>query len=227
MTGNLISEGGSRPSLPLLDRCEKYLVEADVTSWIAWSGKIGRIHPAIIAFINDNPNMLMGAVNPEEQYADTSPRGWARASHIIYQGEARGWDTDLLNNKVHGCVGKQAGMAYKNYYAFYQELLPLIADIFNGQNVVSEYNQLSPSKRLIACMIACARLATQLDQSPEGVFPPSVKYVGKFFANVDFENVLVGVRSQITVDRIVKYNLDDHKDWATILTMIQEQVTVK
>ena len=44
MTGNLISEGGSRPSLPLLDRAEKYLVEADATSWLESEGS-SRISP--------------------------------------------------------------------------------------------------------------------------------------------------------------------------------------
>jgi hypothetical protein len=225
MTGNLISEGGSRPSLPLLDRCEKYLVEADVPSWLNWSGKSGKIHPSITAFINDNPTMLMGAVDPEDRYADSSPRGWARASNIIYQGEKRGWDINMLNHKVHGCVGKQAGILYKNYYAYYQELLPLIAKIFDGENVKREYNELDTSKRLITCMIACARLAAQLDKVEDGgPLPPAVKSIGKFFSNVDHENVLVAVRSQIQVARLVKFNLDDHPDWEAILNMINDKV---
>lgn len=65
MTGNLISEGGSRPSLPLLDRAEKYLVEADVNSWLDWAGKSGRIHPSVSAYIHDHPKDLFGAVDPE------------------------------------------------------------------------------------------------------------------------------------------------------------------
>ena len=76
MTGNLVSEGGSRPSLPLLDRSEKFLLEADAALWLDWAGKMGHIHPSITAYINDHPNDLFGAVDPEDRYADASPRGW-------------------------------------------------------------------------------------------------------------------------------------------------------
>jgi hypothetical protein len=112
MTGNLISEGGARPSLPLLDRAEKYLVEADATSWLTWAGKKGHIHPSITAYINDNPKDLFGDVDPQDRYADPSPRGWARASEILYKGEERGWSHTLLNKKVCGCIGKSAGISY-------------------------------------------------------------------------------------------------------------------
>src|SRR5271154_2454586 len=39
MTGNLQAEGGQRPSLPLLDRAEKYLVEASHIHWLDWASK--------------------------------------------------------------------------------------------------------------------------------------------------------------------------------------------
>ena len=121
MTGNLISEGGSRPSLPLLDRAEKYLVQSDSKSWLDWAGKEGRIHPAITAYIYDHGGDLFGAVNPDERYADPSPRGWAGASRILFEGEKRGWSTELLNKKVSGRVGQQAGLKYANYYEHYHQ----------------------------------------------------------------------------------------------------------
>jgi hypothetical protein len=119
MTGNLISEGGARPSLPLLDRAEKYLVEADATSWLEWAGKSGHIHSSITAYVYDHPKDLFGAVDPEDRYADPSPRGWARASEILHKGEEKGWSPTLLNKKVCGCVGKDAGIRYSNYYEHY------------------------------------------------------------------------------------------------------------
>lgn len=224
MTGNLISEGGSRPSLPLLDRCEKYLVEADVSSWLAWAGESRRIHPAITAFINDNQNMLIGEVDPDEKYADQSPRGWANSSKILFKGEERKWDTTMLNTKVFGCVGKEAGEKYKNYYAYYRELLPLVDDVFAGKNIEKEYSQLNPTKRLISCMISCSRLATQLDKITDDSLPDSVKNVAKLFSYADYEHIFVGVRSQITVDRLIKHNLDSHPDWEHILTYISNTV---
>ena len=225
MTGNLISEGGSRPSLPLLDRAEKYLVEADATSWLDWAGKSGRIHPSITAYVNDHPKDLFGAVDPEERYADPSPRGWDRASQILFKGEERGWSTYLLNKKVAGCVGKDAGIKYSNYYEHYMELLPMVEDIYHGRDVSGKYATLEPTKKLVACMITCARLATQLDQVKEtDELPVSIKYVGKFLHKVSYENVLVAVRSQVQIERMVKFNLDEHPDWANVLSKINKQV---
>lgn len=225
MTGNLISEGGERPSMPLLDRAEKYLVEADATSWLDWAGKSGRIHPSITAYVHDHPKDLFGAVDPEERYADPSPRGWDRASQILFKGEERGLSTYLLNKKVAGCVGKDAGIKYSNYYEHYMELLPMVEDIYNGKDVHVKYNVLEPTKKIVACMIACARLAAQLDQvdSIENL-PPSVKHMGKFLAKVSHENVLIAVRSQVQIERLVRFNLDEHPEWAQVLGKINKEV---
>ena len=224
MTGNLISEGGNRPSLPLLDRAEKYLVEADATSWLEWAGKSGKIHPSVTAYINDHPKDLFGAVDPEDRYADPSPRGWARASDILFRGEDKGWNPAVLNKKVCGCIGKDAGIKYSNYFEHYQQLLPLIEDIYRGQDVTSRYNVLEPTKKLVACMITCARLANQLDQAKNLEIPPSVKHVGKFLQKASYENVLVAVRSQIQIDRLVRFNLDEHPDWEQVLNKINKSV---
>ncbi len=224
MTGNLISEGGSRPSLPLLDRAEKYLVEADAASWLDWAGKSGHIHPSITAYISDHPKDLFGAVDPEDRYADPSPRGWHRASDILHKGESKGWTATLLNKKVCGCVGKDAGIKYSNYYEHYQQLLPMVEDIYQGKDVSKRYEVMEPTKKLVACMIACVRLATQLDQSKGKALPDSVSHVGKFLQKVSSENVLVAVRSQVQIDRIIDFNLDEHPDWESIMAKINKQV---
>lgn len=224
MTGNLISEGGARPSLPLLDRAEKYLVEADAASWLEWAGKLGHIHPSITAYVTDHPKDLFGAIDPDDRYADPSPRGWHRASEILNKGEEKGWSPNLLNRKVSGCVGKDAGIKYSNYYEHYQQLLPMIEDIYQGKDVSNRYNVLEPTKKLVACMITCARLATQLDQSKDNNPPESIKHIGKFLQKVSYENVLVAVRSQIQIDRLVKFSLDEHPDWEQVLNKINKQV---
>lgn len=225
MTGNLISEGGQRPSLPLLDRTEKFLVEADATSWLDWAGKSGRIHPSVTAYISDHSRDLFGAVDPEERYADPSPRGWDRASQILFAGEDRGWSSYLLNKKVSGCVGKDAGIKYSNYYEHYLELVPMVEDIYAGRDVSAKYLAMPPTKQLVACMIACTRLANQLDHvEVGGELPPSIKHVGKFLHKVSHENVLVAVRSQVQIERLVKFNLDEHPDWAQVLGRINKEV---
>jgi hypothetical protein len=223
-TGNLLSEGGNRPSPPLLDRMEKYLVEADATSWLQWAGKSGHIHPSVTAFISDHPKELFGDVDPQDRYADPSPRGWHRASEIIFKGEERGWDSDLLNKKVCGCIGKSAGITYSNYFAYYQQLLPMIDRAYQGQSILEEYNALEPTQKLVACMITCARLATHMDQASATNPPPALRHVGRFLQNVSYENILVAVRSQIQIDRIVKYTLDDNPDWSSILSKVNKSV---
>lgn len=227
MTGNLLSEGGSRPSLPLLDRAEKFLVEADATSWLNWAGKSGKIHPSITAYINDKPGDLFGAVDPEDRYADPSPRGWARASELLFKGEKQNWSSELLNKKVCGCVGKDAGLKYSLYYDHYQVLLPMIARLYKGENILSEFKSLEPTKQIIACMIACARLATQLDQAKESKSsePAALNYLGDFLSSINApEKVLISVRSQIQLERIVDWNLDDHPYWSGLLNKIQSEV---
>lgn len=223
MTGNLISEGGSRPSLPLLDRTEKYLVEADANSWLEWAGKSGHIHPSITAYIQDHPKDLFGAVDPEDRYADPSPRGWARASEILHKGEKFNWSPALLNRKVSGCIGKEAGIKYSNYYEHYQQLLPMIDDIFSGKEVVDRYNKLEPAKKLVASMITCARFAAQLDSSG-GKVPASAKHVGNFLQKAAYETTLISVRSQINIERIIQYSLDELPEWEPFFNKIRQEV---
>lgn len=224
MTGNLISEGGQRPSLPLLDRAEKYIVEADASAWLEWAGKSGKIHPSITAYITDYPKDLFGAVDPEDRYADSSPRGWANASKLLFIGEDLGWNKDILNKKVSGCVGKEVGLKYSHYYDHYQILLPLVNKIFEGQSVTEQFNSLEPTKKLVACMIACARLANQLDDATKGKAPKTLEYVGKFLQKVPQENVLVSVRTQIQLSRIVQWDLDDNQHWKPVLDKITNAV---
>lgn len=230
MTGNLLSEGGARPSLPLLDRSEKYLAEADASSWLEWAGKSGHIHPSITAYITDHPKDLFGAVDPEERYADPSPRGWHGASELLFKGEEKKWSSSLLNKKVCGRVGKDAGIKYSHYYEHYQQLLPLVEDIFLGKDVSERYAQFEPTKRLVACMIACARLANQLDKvladdkDPAELAnrPDSIAHIGTFLQKVSYENVLVAVRSQVQVERIVKFALDEDPSWKGVLGRINK-----
>ena len=129
-TSNLIAEGGQRPSLPLLDRMEKYLVEANAKQWIDWAPQ-GNIHASIVAFIHDNQNELQGAINDEELFGDASPRSWENSSNIINFGERHKLDRKVILNKVNGCVGRKAGIAYQNYFEHYQLLLPMVDQIIN------------------------------------------------------------------------------------------------
>lgn len=223
MTGNLISEGGSRPSPPLLDRCEKFLVEADADAWLAWSAQSGKIHPSIIAYVKHNPKDLFGGVDPEDRYADPSPRGWERASQILYKGEANGWSPELLKQKVSGCIGKEIGIKYAVYFEHYQQLLPMIDELYEGKDISERCKGLEPSKQLVICMIACNRFASQLDAMTTKTPPASHKYVANFLSKISKENALAAMNSTITIWRMAKCNLEMDPAWKPWMREIKNQ----
>jgi hypothetical protein len=215
----LPNEGGQRPALPLLDRAEKYLVEVSPTQWLDWAAKEGRIHPSITAYINDHPDDLLGDADPGDVYADPSPRGWHNYSNILQFGEKNKWGHKILTNKASGCIGRKAGLKYTAYFDHYQVLLPIVEKVMRGEEIKG-FNDLEPSKRCVACMIVCSRLARLLDENveknkgkkKERELPREATFVGKFLRRVDPELALVSLRSQIGLDRVVDLNLDENPD---------------
>ena len=219
MTGNLIAEGGNRPSLPLLDRSEKYLLEADVNSWIDWSGRKGSIHPSVIAYINDHPQNLFGEVDASnDRYADASPRGWHRVSDILYTGESMGLGNDILHKKVSGCVGKQVGLDYFSYYEHYKVVLPIANAVFNGDEFSSMYKKLQKTQKIVVSMVVGARMASILDNKEKKVDKnKALEHTAKFYASCEPEDFLLSVRSQIQLDRIISHNLLFNDKWKPLL----------
>jgi hypothetical protein len=223
MTGNLISEGGTRPSLPLLDRTEKYLVESTANEWLNWAKESAEIHPSVFQFINDNPTRLIGPVDAVDNYADESPRGWHNASRMVFIGEAKGWDTDVIIDKVSGYVGKKAGMDYKIYFTNYNTLLPVADAIMAGKEFQPQWDRLTPSEKFYTTVIICGRFSTILDaHTPENPPNKPIKAVGKFMQKAGYENVLAGVRQVLSIQRALRYNLDNNKDWGGVLPKITE-----
>jgi len=225
MTGNLQSEGGQRPSLPLLDRAEKYLVEASHIHWLDWASKTGQIHPSVTAYIADHPEDLFGDVDPGDVYADPSPRGWHNASKILNFGEDKRWPHRILTNKVSGCIGKKTGIKYSAYFDHYQVLLPIIEKIMKGDEIQG-FKNLEQSKQMVACMIVCARLSRVLDElKPNQKEKPGVaRTIANFLKTVDPEMALIAVRSQIGLERVVNSGLDEEPEWDVILRDIARRV---
>lgn len=228
MTGNLVSEGGSRPSLPLLDRSFKYLLEASSVHWLDWAGRTKSIHPSITAYIYDNADDLFGDVDPGDVYADPSPRGWHNASKIVEFGEEKRWSGKMLTTKVSGCVGKKAGIKYSAYFDHYVTLLPIVEQIIKGEKI-KKFNDLERSKQIVTCFIVCARLAGALDaQKAKGKkekdFPVMTKNIGNFLSDVDPEMALVSVRGQIGAVRCVENGLDEHPVFSDLLTQIAKRI---
>jgi len=227
-TGNLIQEGGARPSLPLLDRCEKYLVEPDAKRWLDWAGSKGKIHPSVVSYIYDHSGELFGNTDPEERYADPSPRGWTRASDIIWNGERLGWSEELINQKVSGCVGKITGLKYQLYFTHYKKLLPLVEKIFNGEPInklMKEYDSCNRTEQMVATVIACSRVSSVLDNLKDSSnLPEALNNIGNFMSKIEQEVAMITIRSQISLSRILKHELDEHPVWGPLLIKLNKKV---
>lgn len=223
MTGNLQAEGGTRPSLPLLDRCEKYMIETDAKHWLDWAGKSGTIHPSVTAYIADNPHDLFGDVDPGDIYADPSPRGWENASKLLDTGEKDNWSKEILATKVAGCVGKKVGLTYRQYFEHYNTVLPEVEEILKGKKP-KKFESFEPGRKMVTCMILCARTSMLLDKSTKkDNVDGTLTNVGKFFQLVDPEMVLISLRSQIGIHRIIKHNIIQHPEWSGMISTLSKR----
>lgn len=231
MAGNLPNEGGARPPLPLLDRAEKYLVEASIQQWLDWAAKEGQIHPSIVAYLHDNGDDLFGDTDPGDVYADPSPRGWHNYSNILTFGEKNKWNHKILTAKAAGCIGRKAGIKYGAYFEHYQVLLPIVEKIMRGEKFKG-FEDLEPSKRCVAAMIVCTRLARLLDETVEKnkgkkkdrELPKETEIVGRFLRTIDPELALVSVRSCIGLERTVDMNLDQNPDFDNLLKELSNRM---
>lgn len=214
LTGNLICEGGQRPSAPLLDRCEKYLLQPNAVDWLRWGGK-NKIHPSVLAFIAANNTELFGDSDPQERYADASPRGWHGVSTMLHKAEEFNWSAKLIGEKVSGRVGKQAGLNYYSYYEHYQYLLPLIDQVFSGKNIDDQYDHLEPTKKIVTTMMVCSRFSLELDKS-KGKDYNLITNIGRFMDHISPDDAYMAVKTQIEIVRIFKYGLTEHPDWTRV-----------
>lgn len=242
MTGNLISEGGNKPCLPLLDRTAKFLVEPDVSSWLKWSADRGKIHSSITAYINDNGPDLYGDVDPDSSYADPSPRSWELASNAIKFGEANNWSPHTIINMVSGCIGNSIGLKYKAYFDHYQKIVPFVNKVFKGENVKKEYDALKPTEQMVACMQTCARLCVLIDQYAEASGKTRQRFMSvtpvkipedldkaltntaKFLDITSPEIFLIGFRTQITIKKLIVCGLDEHPEFSKVIEKVRKQI---
>jgi hypothetical protein len=216
MTGNLLTEGSQRPIQPLLDRTEKYRLEANIKAFLAWAAVSKAIHPSITTYLTDHPQHLVGPEDNTDNYGDPSPRSWTNASALLFEGEERNWGTDLLSEKVCGCVGKQVGINYLVYFEYYKELLPMVDYLFAGDDMSSAFKKLKDkSQQFVACSMVCARLASFLDEYAklEVKIPKELTWVGRFLQQVEQETVLVSLRNEMGHQRILDWKLSKHETW--------------
>lgn len=222
MTGNLISEGGAKPSPPLLDRTEKYIVEPDFKGWKTWAKGAG-VHDSVIEYLTNHPSHLFGATDPGERYADPSPRGWNQVSNILKTGESLNWDIDMVSEKVSGSVGLTHGEKFAEYYEHYHGLNPLISGVFSGASakiLVKKYNDLPVTKRVSVAIMVCQRMASEIDDSAKNL-SDTFDNVGNFLNEIDMENAFVAINKYLTRSRLAKCDAPNNAIWRKLLMKLK------
>ena len=206
--------------MPLLDRAEKFLLEASADVWLRWAASPrAQIHNSIFQYIQDHPQALCGPEDIGDNYGSESPRSWHLSSQMIKFGEKHNWPTELILAKIAGFVGKRSGIEYSSYYTHYQVLLPFVESVFAGENVAAPYHDMSPGDKISACMIIASRFATQLDAcDPLKDKPACVDTIGQFMhKTAGHENVLSSMRSaDPKALRLKKWNLIKHPTWSKL-----------
>lgn len=243
MTGNLICEGSSRPSLPLLDRAEKYMLQSDPDQWLRWAAT-SKIHPAVTSFIHDMPQHLHGSGNSDDSYADKTPRGWHRSSDILTRGEKMGLATDILSEKVCACVGKSVGLQFRNYIDHYQHVLPIVNKVFSdckSSEYLEAFKGLARSRQLVTSMIVASRFMSYLSEgqdvgvkkarkigperenalTTEQALERSANYF-EFVERVNPEDIVPAVRSHISLPSIFKYKIHTNERWMKFLSKVND-----
>lgn len=116
-----------------------------------------------------------------------------------------------------------------------KNLRPIIDDVYKGVDVSQQYSALSSTEQLVMCMVVCARLSSILDsdqykdQKAGGTelsknAPQEILYVGNFLNEVSFENMLTSVSKQITVNRLIKFNIDEREYWNSFIPKASDLV---
>ena len=143
MTGNMIHEGGKRPILPLLDRCEAYMVRPSLDGFVEYSNTYKRIHPSVLSFLKDNPSALFESSDIENHYKDSTPRSMEYVSDLCFEYENRkdaekfsahedAAERSIFNSRLQGFLGAEIGTNLIIYFEHYMDFLPIIRPIFEA-----------------------------------------------------------------------------------------------
>jgi hypothetical protein len=104
-------------SIALKDRMQRIGVLHSAKDWVKWAKVAGGIHPAIIGFIEDNPNMMH--VIPDDGSQGPTPRAWEAVSCQLYKLEKGFIEEFMLVEMMKNRVGGQAATRclghWKNY----------------------------------------------------------------------------------------------------------------
>lgn len=103
------------------------------------------------------------------------------------------------------------------YIFQHKEQFPEVYQVMLGD---PRLEQLSPLNQMLYAYAECQCLALQMDHGDLS----GIANVGRILNKLCHEAVLMAVRSQIQIERLVKYNLDEHPEWKNVLNKINKVV---
>jgi len=99
------------PAPALLSGFVRTKIEPDGKSWVVWARRAG-IHPKVVAFVEDNPN-IFAAADPQ-----SNPRAWTYVSRLLRAFESDALETyatEDLVTAVAGLVGETWSGGFAGY----------------------------------------------------------------------------------------------------------------
>jgi hypothetical protein len=94
-----------------------------------------------------------------------------------------------------------------------------LLDLFNGGGYTHDRSMTNYDALMMANLMT-GKLSSDLDRGDERLVGP----IGRALSNFSMEIVLLTVRRNIQIDRLVRYNLDEHPDWENLLNRINKAV---
>lgn len=100
-----------------------------------------------------------------------------------------------------------------------------IDDVLCGKDV--DTNSMSMSRMLITSLCVVGLVSRKLDaitDASEATRLPEMQFIGTFFRKVEPSIVLISIRKMMGIERIVKFNLDEHPVLGDVLTNISRSL---
>jgi MoxR-like ATPase len=197
LTGNLPDEYANSGSIShaISKRCRTVQLNVNWKIWREWAFS-SKVHPNIISFITSHPEWLYKKAPDGDPtaYALPSPRTWTLASDAIKSLEKdnnmnKYSDMSMLMDKLIAAnVGEGASSEFKVWLEHYQELDPVVEDIFE-KGVYPKKGVLSAQQVLIAAISACNKVYAELknDKADREKVVRHVKNVYKWLATLPID----------------------------------------
>lgn len=232
LTGNLINEGAysNQISSALLDRGAKYILSFNFDKWIDWA-KENDVNDLILGFLKTNAEYACGKIE-DSNYASPSPRGWTQASDALLKAKVlKVTDIESITQIISGFVGSEAGLRFKIWYENFRKFEPYIHSLIDSGSMSFNFNELSPSEKLIFAISACYytknKITTNVSKSKNKF--AYLENLCKFFKSYDMseEVKVMGLNNSFDFNMITKLKLYECKEFFDLFNSITEKLQFK